>query len=88
MRTFLCAMLIALSLTPLAAAAPDTEPPVEAGPCVVSWSYFWPGETLGVDCAVGGTDVAASHGTCSVGHYAWVRVGATTVYQPCDATWF
>ena len=62
------------------------ESPIEAGPCVVGWSYFWPGESVGARCDVAGTEVGASHGTCALGSYTWVRVGSTTLYSPCDST--
>ena len=86
MRTL--AFLAVLLVLPLAAARPDlpavSDREVTAGPCTVSWSPYWPGETVGVRCAAAGHSVGASQGTCALGNYVLVRVDSVTVLVPCD----
>ena len=86
MRTL--AFLAMLLVLPLAAARPDLpdldDRQVTAGPCTVSWSPYWPGETVGVRCEAAGQTVGASQGTCALGNYVLVRVNSVTVLVPCD----
>jgi hypothetical protein len=82
----LALILVALLvLLPVAAARPSLpSPPVTVGPCIVNWSYLWPGEAVGVRCAAEGETVAASYGTCALGDYVYVQVGSGYVLVPCN----
>lgn len=84
-------LLLLIALLPLAAARPDLPDldrgQVTVGPCVAGWSVYWPGETLGARCDAAGQTVAASYGTCALGHYVYARAGPLTFSQPCDLRW-
>ena len=88
MRLVLSLTLLALLLPGASARLGLPDDGAEAGNCDVRWSWYWPGETLGVTCQEGGrTLVAFSHGTCALGHYTYVQVGNGYVYLPCEWAW-